>query len=67
VIVGRVLDDRATVMSTTEVGVDTPLPDVARIGDPRHIRVKGTDGKGVFVREITYVYGRVEIAEIRRN
>jgi len=67
VIIGRVLEDRAAVISSEEVGLSSPLPDVARIGDPRHLRVKGTDAKGVFAREITYVYGRVEIADLRRN
>lgn len=42
------------------------LPDVARVGDPKQLRIRGLDARGTFGRELTYVYGRVELGDVRR-
>lgn len=41
-------------------------PELARIGDAKHLRIRSLDAKGTFSREITYVYGRVELGEAKR-
>lgn len=64
--VGRMLDGRPSVVASAEVGHASALPDLARIGDARHLRIRGLDPTGTFGRDITYVYGRVEIGRINR-
>lgn len=64
--VGRTFEGRATLISSEEVGQAMALPDVARIGDTRHLRIRGLDPAGTFGRDITYVYGRVEIGRVSR-
>jgi hypothetical protein len=64
-IVGRVLDDRAAVVETVEMGADAPLPDVVRAGDAKHLRAKGMGHGGPFARELTYVYGRIAVPDAR--
>jgi hypothetical protein len=50
--------------------MQTPTGDeaaeVAEAGEARHLRFKGKDGISAYLRDFTYVYGRVELAEIRR-
>jgi formylglycine-generating enzyme required for sulfatase activity len=67
VVVGRIGDGKPEVLAASDAGWEDPLPDVARIGDAKHIRLKALDRNGVFGREITYVYGRVEIADPKRK
>ena len=57
---------RAALISSEDVGQAMALPDVARIGDARHLRIRGLDPSGTFGRDITYVYGRVEISRVSR-
>jgi hypothetical protein len=64
--VGRTLEGRAALIASADVGHATALPDVARIGDARHLRIRGLDPAGTFGRDITYVYGRVEIGRENR-
>lgn len=64
--VGRALDGVAALIVSADVGHASALPDVARIGDARHLRIRGLDPLGTFGRDITYVYGRVEIGQISR-
>jgi hypothetical protein len=64
--VGRTFEGRASLISSEEVGQAMALPDVARIGDARHLRIRGLDPAGTFGRDITYVYGRVEIGRVSR-
>ncbi len=54
----------STEIANIEVGPQ--FPELARIGDARHLRYRGTDAKGTFNRELTYIYGRVEPGEIKR-
>lgn len=60
VVVGRQIDEKITVLASSPVGL--PQPEVVRLGDMKHLRLRGIDGPGTFGRDITYVYGRVEIA-----
>ncbi len=64
--VGRTLEGGAALVASADVGHASALPDVARIGDARHLRIRGLDPSGTFGRDITYVYGRVEIGRISR-
>jgi hypothetical protein len=64
--VGRTLEGGPAVIAAEDVGHASALPDVARIGDARHLRIRGLDPNGTFGRDITYVYGRVEIGRISR-
>jgi hypothetical protein len=42
------------------------LAEVARNGDPRHLRFRALDQRGIFSRDITYAYGRVDLGEPKR-
>lgn len=64
--VGRLEGDRATLLGSADVGHASPQPDVARVGDARHLRIRGLDPAGTFGRDITYVYGRVELGTMNR-
>ena len=64
--VGRTLEGGAALVASADVGHASALPDVARVGDARHLRIRGLDPSGTFGRDITYVYGRVEISQISR-
>ena len=64
--VGRTLDGRPTLIGSADIGHAAALPDVARVGDARHLRIRGLDPLGTFGRDVTYVYGRVEISAISR-
>ena len=55
-----------TLVGTADVGHAMALPDVVRAGDARHLRVRGLDPAGTFGRDLTYVYGRVEISDVSR-
>jgi len=68
VVVGRPSSDDAgaagPVLASASSGKD--LAEVARFGSPRHLRFRALDPRGVFARDITYSYGRVEIGAIKR-
>ncbi len=40
--------------------------EIAEVGDPRHLRFKGVDGKSAYLRDFTYSYGRIELGDIKR-
>ncbi|HSO35441.1 MAG TPA: hypothetical protein VLT33_23090, partial [Labilithrix sp.] len=64
--VGRMLEGAAALVASADVGHAMALPDVARVGDARHLRIRGLDPAGTFGRDIPYVYGRVQISAISR-
>lgn len=64
VAVGRQGGDSPYVIAHADVG--TLTPDVLRLGDVRHLRIRGLDPRGTFGRDVTYVYGNVDIAEQKR-
>ena len=64
--VGRSLEGASVLIASADVGQASALPDVARVGDARHLRIRGLDPAGTFGRDITYVYGRVAISAINR-
>lgn len=57
-------EEAGGVLAAATSGKD--LPEIARNGEPRRLRLRALDSRGVFSREITYAYGRVEIGEIKR-
>jgi hypothetical protein len=81
-LVGRILpsaDERglATATDTAAEGgasarvllhVDTGFEaaEVAEAGEARHLRFKGLDATSAYLRDFHYVYGRIELAEVRR-
>jgi sulfatase modifying factor 1 len=40
--------------------------EIAEVGDPQHMRLKGVDAKSGYLRDFTYSYGRVELGAIQR-
>jgi hypothetical protein len=64
--VGRSIENAVGVIRSIELGRATATPDVTRLGDNRHLRVRGLDPSGTFGVDITYAYGRVEFGEMRR-
>ncbi len=53
-----------TVVTRENVGL--VLPDLARLADAKHLRLRGIDTLGTFSRDVTYVYGRVDIGPMKR-
>lgn len=60
-VVGRATGDA---LASATTGRDPP--EVQRAGDFRHLRMRSLDVHGTFSREITYVYGRVELGDPKR-
>lgn len=52
------------VIASAEIGRMTP--DVLKLGDLRHLRIRALDVHGTFGRDLTYVYGNVDLADPRR-
>jgi hypothetical protein len=69
-VVGRLSGggDAGTVTPTTLASSDTgrELPEIVRNGDARHLRIRSLDVHGVFSRDVTYVYGRVDVGATKR-
>ena len=54
----------AEVLVTVATGKDPP--EVTRGADNRHIRICALDPRGIYSRELTYLYGRVDLGEMKR-
>jgi formylglycine-generating enzyme required for sulfatase activity len=52
------------VLGTVATGKE--LSELARNGDARHLRMRSLDQRGVYSRDVTYAYGRVDLAEAKR-
>jgi len=52
------------VLASIDSGRDAA--EVVLFGDARHLRMRGLDLKGSFLREILYAYGRVDIGPMKR-
>ncbi len=50
----------------TSVSTGRELPEITKGSDARHIRVRSLDVRGIFSREVTYVYGRVDVGDMKR-
>ena len=48
------------------VATGKELAEVARNGDARHVRLRALDVRGVYSRDITYAYGRVDLGAAKR-
>ncbi len=48
------------------VATGREIAEVVRNGDARHLRMRSLDPRGVYLRDITYSYGRVEMGEPKR-
>ncbi len=54
-------------VALAEVDSGHEFAEVVLFGDGRHLRMRGLDLQGIFVRELTYVYGRVDVGEMKRR
>jgi formylglycine-generating enzyme len=63
ILFGRSQEDARAILARVHVQSGVEL---ARIGPPGKLRIRALDERGTFSREITYVYGRVEIADAKR-
>jgi len=63
-LAGRVREGKRWVAASAVVGRDPAQ--LARSSDAKHLRIRALDLKGTFSRDISYVYGRVEIGELKR-
>jgi formylglycine-generating enzyme len=52
------------VLASVATGKD--LPEVARNGSARHVRLRALDVRGVYSRDVTYLYGRVDLSDAKR-
>lgn len=68
VVVRPSLDDAGAPAAPPLVSVATgrDTAEVTRAGDARHLRIRSLDARGIFSRELTYLYGRVELGEPKR-
>lgn len=55
---------KVEVLGAASSGKD--VAEVARNGDPRHLRFRSLDQRGVYQRDITYAYGRIELGDPKR-
>jgi len=58
---------RVDAAPVTELDVGHDPAEVALFGESRHVRMRGVDETSAYVREMTYAYGRIDVAEIRRH
>jgi len=71
-LVGRALDgddgDAAVTSVRVLTHVDTgyEAAEVAEAGEAKHLRFKGLDATSAYLRDFTYAYGRIDLAEVRR-
>ncbi|WP_394834018.1 SUMF1/EgtB/PvdO family nonheme iron enzyme [Pendulispora rubella] len=67
VMIGRVPPSpgaEPVVLTSIDSGRDAA--EVVLFGDARHLRMRGLDLKGSFLREILYAYGRVDVGPVKR-
>lgn len=64
IAIGREASDSPYVLASAEIG--RMAPDLLRLGDMRHLRVRALDVRGTFGRDLTYVYGNVDLGDPRR-
>jgi formylglycine-generating enzyme len=41
-------------------------PEITRAGDARHLRIRSLDAHGIFSRDVTYAYGRIDLGDPKR-
>ncbi len=61
--IGREEGGKATLLATVPCGKQA---DLLRLGDPRSLRLRSIDGRGTYARDVTYMYGRVDVADVAR-
>jgi len=68
VIVGRAPTGRGGQASSLAEMDSALVPgEVVQLGEARHLRMRGLDVRGAFLREFTYSYGRIDKGELRRH
>jgi formylglycine-generating enzyme len=63
-LVGRVRNGKRYVAANAVVGRE--LGEVSKGSDAKHLRLRALDLKGTFSKDIAYVYGKVEVGELKR-
>jgi len=66
IVVARPSGDAGAGEILTTITTGKDLSDVSRSGDARHLRIRSLDVRGVYSRELTYLYGRVDLGEPKR-
>jgi hypothetical protein len=62
-VIGRIGSGAVPSKVLVEIPTGLDFPDVAQFGSPSHLRVRGLELRGGFLRDITYAYGLVDVAE----
>jgi len=65
-VCGAVIGRAAPPRVLAEIDTGRDYPDVAQIGDPRHIRIRGLELRGSILRDATFAYGLVDVAREKR-
>jgi hypothetical protein len=63
---GGALDGGASARVLMHVDTGYEAAEVAEAGEARHLRFKSLDATSAYLRDFTYAYGRIELAEVRR-
>jgi hypothetical protein len=66
VVVARPSDDRERFEVLVSASSWRDIGEIARGGDTRHVRLRALDLRGIFSRDISYLYGKVEIGPLKR-
>ena len=62
---GRVRNGKRYV-STSAVLSSRDPGEISKGSDAKHLRLRALDVKGTFSREVAYVYGKIEVGELKR-
>ena len=65
-VVGRGGKDAGAAQILAQIPTNSDAPELLRGTDARHLRVRSLDGRGVLTRDVAYVYGRVDVSEVKR-
>lgn len=63
-LIGRLRNNRRFVAANAPIGRE--LGEVSKGADAKHLRLRALDVKGTFSRDVAYVYGKVEVGELKR-
>ena len=65
-VVGRGGKDAGAVQILAKIPTNSDPAEILRGPDARHLHVRSLDGRGVLTRDVAYVYGRVDVSEVKR-
>lgn len=65
-VVARDAGDAGAMEILVSVATGKDLPEVSRGASARRVRVRALDPRGVYSRELSYLYGRVDLGDMTR-